>query len=45
MPKENAIRIRTKGRGARLEIWSGGRWYAVALDNPVHKVNILNLSY
>ena len=40
MPKENAIRIRTKGRGPRLEIWSGGRWYAVALDNPVHKVNI-----
>ena len=41
MPKENAIRVRTKGRGPRLEIWSGGRWHSIALDKPTQRVNVI----
>ena len=36
---ETKIRVRARGRGARLEIHSNGRWYSVALDNPRQKIN------
>jgi len=39
MPSKNEIRVRTRGRGARLEIFSGGRWHSVQLDKAVQRTN------
>jgi len=39
MPNDNQIRVRTKGRGARLEVYSGGRWHSIQLDRSNQRTN------